>query len=119
MSQDLCTITAFRLSREMLDKLPKKGRSTVVRRALAYYFKAKDERKKIPVPMNEELKAMKDMAEQLRYIGHNLNQLCIELYLVGQGRGHAPTDWEVRELHKEIAQIGKEARSIIAFWTIR
>lgn len=119
MSQDLCKVAVVRLSNEMLKKLPDKERSRIIRRALAHYFKARDERIKIPVPTNKELNAILDMCNQLRYIGHNLNQLCYLLHLVGEGRGNAPTDWEVRELHKEIAEVGGKAQTIVGFWMTR
>lgn len=115
--KNLSKVVVVRLSPELAGSLPRGDRSATVRQALECLI-AEQKGRRPPVPSKAELAAIRSLAEQMRYVGQNLNQMNKNLWAVTQGRGLAPTSDEVLEMAAEFGEMAARARQIVAYWEL-
>ncbi len=107
-----------RIDSALLAMLPKRRRSAFVRIAIKHYLASRERRRPIPVALPEELSALRDVADQLRHIGGNLNQIARQFNAVARDGAEPPPIEDVRVINRQITLAIKATVSIVRFWLI-
>ena len=92
-------------------------RRTMIITALTHYFTEMERRQSVPVALQKELAAVRDVKTQLQKIGVNLNQIAAQLNKLDDGNVSRKVDaQDLKETHNELKAAISKATAILKFW---